>query len=106
MDFWNKIKDELEYQGISQKEFAAKLKINVQTLRNSISLNRLPDLETAYKMAQELKQPLEFFINGDIFEPNNFHLPTREIVLLQNYRILSDKEKKSVDLMVEALAGK
>lgn len=105
MEFWDKIKDELDFNGISQKEFAAKLNINIQTLRNSICLNRLPDLITAYKMAQELKQPLEYFINGDIFSPNNYHLPTREIKLLENYRKLSQKEKNSVDALVKSLSS-
>ena len=105
MEFWNKIKDELDFKGISQKEFAAKLDINVQTLRNSISLNRLPDLITAYKMAHELNQPLEYFINDEPIPPNNYHLPTREIELLGNYRKLSDKEKKTIDLAAQTLAS-
>ncbi|MCR5436188.1 MAG: helix-turn-helix transcriptional regulator [Treponema sp.] len=105
MEFWNKIKDELDFKGISQKEFAAKLDINIQTFRNSISLNRLPDLVTAYKMAQELDQPLEYFINDDPVPPNNYHLPTREIELLSNYRKLSDKEKKTIDLATQILAS-
>lgn len=105
MQFWDRVKEELEFKGISQKEFANLLGLNVQSFRNSISLNRLPDLELAYKMAQELKQPLEYFINGDIFPPNNYHLPTREIKLLENYRKLSNKEKNSVDALVQSLSS-
>ena len=106
MDFWNKIKDELEYKGISQKMFAEKLGINVQTLRNSISLNRLPDLETAYKMAQFLGLSLEYLISGkteDIFPPNNIHLPTREIKLIENYRKLDKHDKYLIDKMLDTM---
>lgn len=105
MEFWNRIKAELDFYGMSQKEFAAKVGINIQTLRNSISINRLPDLETAYKMAQELNQPLEYFINDDPIPPNNYHLPSREIELLENYRKLSDKEKKTIDIAAKTLAS-
>lgn len=104
MSFWNRVKEELEFKGISQKEFANLLGLNVQSFRNSISLNRLPDLELAYKIAQELNQPLEYFINGYI-SPNNYHLPTREIKLLENYRKLSNKEKNSVDALVQSLSS-
>lgn len=108
MDFWNKIKDELEYKGISQKQFAEKLSINVQTLRNSISLDRLPDLETAYKMAQFLGLSLEYLISGkteDIFPPNNIHLPTREIKLIENYRKLNDRDKLLIDTMASTMSS-
>ena len=65
----------------------------------------LVDLETAYKMAQELNQPLEYFINDDPIPPNNYHLPSREIELLENYRKLSDKEKKTIDIAAKTLAS-
>lgn len=105
--FWERVKDELDYQKISQKELAERLGMNIGSLRNSMSLGRLPDLETAYKIAQSLNQSLEFFLGGDIFEPNNYHLPTRETALLQNYRKLSDNEKNAVDSVAEILsAGK
>ena len=103
MGFWDKVKDELDFRGISQKDFAAKLDINVQTFRNSMSLNRLPDLLTAYKISQEFNRPLEYFIN-DNYLPSNYDLPTRELVLLENYRKLSCKEKKTIDSATRILA--
>lgn len=105
MQFWDRVKEELDFKGISQKEFASLLGLNVQSFRNSISLNRLPDLELAYKIGHELNQSLEYLIMGDTFEPNNFHLPSREIELLENYRKLSDKEKKTIDLAAQTLAS-
>lgn len=103
--FWNNVKSELEYQGLSQKELANKANLNIGTIRNQMTRAIMPDLESAYKIAQALNQPLEYLINGDIFQPNNLQLPTREIKLLENYRKLSDKEKHTIDLCAEVLAS-
>ncbi len=102
--FWKTVKSELEFQGISQKELAEKTGLNIGTIRNQMTRSIVPDLESAYKIAQFLNQPLEYLFNGDIFEPKNLNLPTREIVLLENYRKLSDKEKKAVDSLTKNLA--
>ena len=105
MDYFEKLKDEMTYQDITQKELAEKTGISINTIRGWFSKKVLPDLESAYKISTVLKQPLEYFINNDIFEPNNFHLPTREIELLSFYRKLSDKEKKTIDLAAKTLAS-
>ena len=105
MNYFEKLKDEMSYQDITQKELADKTGISINTIRGWFSKNVLPDLESAYKIAQVLKQPLEYFLGDDIFLPNNYHLPTREIKLLENYRKLSDKEKHTIDLCTESLAS-
>ena len=104
MNYFDKLKDEMTFQNITQKELSERTNIPLNTLRGWFSKKVLPDLKSAYKMAQELNQPLEYFINGDIFTPNN-HLPTREIKLLENYRKLSQKEKNSVDALVQSLSS-
>ncbi len=104
MEFWKRIKYELKSHGLSQKELAEKLNLNIQTLRNSISLNRLPDLETGYKIAQELKQPLEYFMSGELSSSNNNPLPMREINMLENYRKLTESEKDAIDSAIKILA--
>lgn len=105
MLYFERLKEEMSYQDITQKELSEKTNIPLNTLRGWFSKKILPDLTSAYKMAQELNQPLEYFINGDIFPPNNYHLPTREIKLLENYRKLSQKEKNSVDALVKSLSS-
>lgn len=97
------LKEELDYQGITQKELAAKTGLSINTIHSWFSKDIIPPLDSAYKVAQAIQQPLELLINGDIFAPNNFHLPTREIKLLDNYRKLSDKEKDAVDKCIEIL---
>lgn len=105
MDYFDKLKDEMAFQDITQKELSEKTGISINTIRGWFSKKVLPDLESAYKISQVLKQPLEYFINNDIFQSNNFHLPTREIQLLENYRKLSDKEKKTIDIATKTLAA-
>lgn len=105
MDFWTRIKDEISFQKTTQKDIASELGINLQTLRNAISQNRLPDLESAYKIAKKLGQPLEYFMDGNIFSSGSFNLPARESALLENYRKLSDIEKDAMDSAVKILSA-
>ena len=105
MDYFEKLKDEMTYQDITQKELSEKTGISINTIRGWFSKKVMPDLESAYKIAQTLKQPLEYFINGDVFPPNNFHLPTREINLLENYRKLDEHDKNIITVMISTMAA-
>lgn len=105
MDYFDKLKDEMQYQGITQKELSQKTGISINTIRGWFSKKVLPDLDSAYKISKVLKQPLEYFINGDIFEPNNYHLPTREILLLENFRKLSNRDKELIETMISAMSS-
>ena len=105
MDYFDRLKDEMSFQDITQKELADVIGVSINTIRGWFSKKVLPDLESAFKIAQFLKQPVEYFMNGEIFPPNNYHLPTREIRLLENYDRLSTKEKNAVDNLVKTLAG-
>lgn len=107
-NFLQNLKDELDYQGITHKELSFKTGISINTIHSWFSKDIFPPLNSAYKVAQVLNQPLEFLISGenkDVFPPNNYHLPTREIKLLENYRKLSKKEKNSVDALVQSLSS-
>ena len=46
----------------------------------------------------------ELFLSED--EKKQFILSKRERELIENYKKLNEKEKHSIDLMIEALAGK
>ncbi len=104
MDYFEILKDEMSYQKINQIELSEKTGISINTIRGWFSKRVLPDLNSACKIAEALNQPLEFFVNKDIFKPDNFHLPTREIRLLENYRKLSPAEKKAMDSAFEEMA--
>ncbi len=102
--FLTNLKDELEFKCITHKELAAKTGISINTIHSWFSKDIIPPLDSAYKISQAINQPLEYLINGDIFEPNNYHLPTREISLLENYRKLSNNQKNAIDKCVEILS--
>ncbi len=102
--FLEKLKDELEYQGITQKELAAKTGLSVNTIHSWFSKDIIPPLDSAYKVAQTIKQPLEYLINGDIFPPDNYVLSTREKNLLTNYNKLDDEAKKIVDNLINSFS--
>lgn len=102
--FLLRLKEELDYQGITQKELAFKAGLSINTIHSWFSKDIIPPLDSAYKVAKVINQPLEYLINGDVFVPNNFHLPTREFKLLENYKKLSDVEKKAFDQAIEIIA--
>lgn len=103
--FLLKLKDELDYQGITQKELAFKTGLSINTIHSWFSKDIIPPLDSAYKVSQALNQPLEYFINGDIFLPNNSGLNERELTLFSNFRKLSEDQKKNIENIVEALSG-
>lgn len=62
--FWNNVKILLSQKNILQKDFAESLNMNVATLKNQMSRNISPDIETAYKIATELDTTVEFLVTG------------------------------------------
>lgn len=62
--FWNNVKAELEYLGLSQKELSAKTGINLGTLKNQICRNVIPDAESAVKIAKVLNTTVEYLVTG------------------------------------------
>ena len=49
LQFWQKVKEELEYNLITQKELAEKIGISYNILQSWITKDRLPDAEQALK---------------------------------------------------------
>ena len=63
--FWNNVKAELDYLGLSQKELSAKTGINLGTLKNQICRNVIPDAVSAVKIAQVLNTTVEYLVTGN-----------------------------------------
>ena len=73
--FWNNVKNELDYLGLSQKELSARTGINLGTLKNQICRNVIPDAVSAVKIAQVLNTTVEYLVTGNnnaakVFEEN------------------------------------
>ena len=62
--FWNNVKNELEYKGISQKELAVSINESYNTLQSWINRDRLPNVEQAVRIAKVLNTTVEFLTLG------------------------------------------
>lgn len=100
MDFWNTVKSELSYQGLTQKDLANKAELNYRTLQNWIARNIQPDIFSAVKIAKALNVSAEYLLYGD----ND--ISDMETVLLIKFRKLSEEQKKLIIGVVSGLADK
>jgi len=64
LKFWIRVKDELEYLGLSQKDLAKKIRESYNTLQSWINKDRLPNAEQAVKIANVLQTSVEFLVTG------------------------------------------
>lgn len=64
LQFWQNVKEELEYNLITQKDLAATIGISYNTLQSWITKDRLPDAEQALKIAKELNTNVEYRVTG------------------------------------------
>ena len=62
--FKDRLVDELNYQGISKKEFAARIGISLSTLNMYLYRGSIPAADLAVKMAQELNTTTEYLVTG------------------------------------------
>lgn len=64
LTFWNNVKEELEYNMMSQKELAAKTDISYNTIQSWITKDRLPDAADAVKISKALNRSVEYLVTG------------------------------------------
>lgn len=98
LDFWNNVKEELEYKDLSQKELAAKTQISYNTMQSWITKDRLPDAEDAVKIAAALDVTVEKLVTGEeIFSKKNDNEMNE---LLRDIRHLSSEDLKIVKMVI------
>lgn len=90
--FKNRLIDELNYQGISNKEFAHKVGISMGTLGMYLYRGSIPAADVAVKMAQVLNTTVEYLVLGTA---GNKPLPK------QNTK--ADWQRKEINIIVERL---
>ena len=90
--FKDRLTDELNYQGISNKEFANKVGIGIGTLGMYLYRGSIPAADVAVKMAQVLNTTTEYLILGK--ENNN---------LVQKQNTKSDWQKKEINIIMDRL---
>lgn len=65
LQFWKNVKDELEYNLMSQKELSESINLSYNTLQSWITKDRLPDAENAVKIAKKLNTTVEYLVTGE-----------------------------------------
>lgn len=99
--YWNNVKNELTRQKKTQIELADKIGLSIGTLRNKINLNALPTFETAIKISEFLNVSMEYLLYGT----DSNGLSGEEISLINDYRELSEDQKKAIQNVIAAFTG-
>lgn len=81
LQFWNNVKDELDYYGKTQKELAKNIGVSYNTLQSWINRDRLPNAEQAVKIATSLHCTVEFLVTGK--KPHGIHEHSKVIKSLE-----------------------
>lgn len=79
LQFWKNVKDELEYNLMSQKELSESINLSYNTLQSWITKDRLPDAENAVKIAKKLNTTVEYLVTGEKIRIQNEN--NRKIIL-------------------------
>lgn len=90
--FKDRLIDELNYQGISNKDFAHKVGISLGTLGMYLYRGSIPAADVAVKMAQVLNTTTEYLVLG-----------TNDNKPIQNQTSKSDWQKKEINIIVDNL---
>lgn len=102
MDFWNNVKNELSYKGITQKDLANMSNLNYRTLQNWIARNILPDIGDAIKIAKALNVSAEYLLEGF----NYSGLNDEELAVIILFRKLNPENKKVIKYLLNELTNK
>lgn len=62
--FWNNVKPLIKQQNKTQESLASELNIPFGTFQGWITYKRLPDVVSAYKIAQALGVTMEYLVTG------------------------------------------
>ena len=100
LQFWQNVKEELDYNLITQKELASAIGISYNTLQSWITKDRLPDAEQALKIAKELKTSIEYLVTGKIESKNGIKQNLLDMIPQLNH--LSDENLE----LIEMIAGR
>lgn len=77
LDFWQRTKSLIKARNTKQQAIAEQTGISILTLRGWITHDRLPDVVSAYKIAQALGTTVEYLVTGK--QPQQDHRETKEL---------------------------
>ncbi len=110
MSFWKNVIGELEYQGISRKEFAFTLGINKMTFQKAIERDNIPSADVALRISKALGVSLEYLL--DMEEKNDDEINSVEAEkfykkygsMIQELETLSQREVLAVTQLINTLS--
>ena len=103
-----RLRSEIEYIGLNQKEFAAKIGLKKRTLDTYIGAQQsMPPADTAVKMAAALGVSVEYLITGREYKQNidiSKYLQFRD--LLDDLAVLPNETLDPIKTVIKAFAEK
>ena len=101
LQFWTNVKEELEYNLITQKELASAIGISYNTLQSWITKDRLPDAEQALKIAKQLNTSIEYLVTGKNEEQKGIKTNLQDMLPKLNH--LSNENLELIDIIAGRL---
>ena len=101
LQFWTNVKEELEYNLITQKELASAIGISYNTLQSWITKDRLPAAEQALKIAKQLNTSIEYLVTGKNEEQKGIKTNLQDMLPKLNH--LSNENLELIDIIAGRL---
>ena len=105
--FKENLRNELDFQGLTVKELSAKTGIIKGSIDNYLGVREsIPPADVAVRIAKALHVSVEYLVTGKdekIF-PSAYEKFISHISMLSDYEKLTDASKKSLAIMIHALA--
>ncbi len=101
LQFWTNVKEELDYNLITQKDLARLVGISYNTLQSWITKDRLPDAEQALKIAKELHTSIEYLVTGKTEIQSNINPLVQNLIPKLNH--LSNENLDLLKILAEKL---
>ncbi|MDR2541944.1 MAG: helix-turn-helix domain-containing protein [Treponema sp.] len=105
-DFSKRLRSEIEYIGLNQKEFAAKVGISKRALETYLGAQQsIPSADVAVKIAAVLGVSVEYLVTGKEYKQTvdiSKYLQFRD--LLDNLAILPEETLETIKVVIEAFA--
>lgn len=105
MEFGKKLRSILEFEGLSQKEFAERINVHPSTLNGYINDGKQPDFELLKRIATALGVSTDYLLDyGD--KPQGPPLSAEELALLTKLRGFSQEKREVIAALVKMLSEK
>lgn len=107
MDFWERVEEELNFQGKTKKELAVLTNIKEQTLHKAFERNSSPSAETALKIADALNVSIEKLVTGKERKPTTKdNIPEEIRNMISKMNKFTPQQKQVIFDMVDVIDKK